>query len=489
MSTSDGVEQEISSIKNKSRKVDDRRVSFDGVQKIPPECGFRGFEKVPLVLVPRYDITPYLQPVTIPSLGGNTSIKHVNDIDQHYSRLSQKCSINLVRDDLGKLKQEILTQKVPSSIEDSSSDSERDTMTDIKCKICEKGYSSEKKLLKHQENKHMIIYKPNSKPQKRVSFSDQVIIHEVKEYHKCRKCPKIFEDYRFLKSHMKHQHKKRKCYICNYCNKNFIDRTFFKVHIKLHCDVCGLLLPNKVKYNDHRRTVCRVLKLFKCKTCNEEYFRFMDLKDHSYDHINTCFICDICKDQFNTKCAVAHHIAFLHSNDRPTTLYGMRNLGNERLYLCNFCEESSVERDALERHIQLLPDLTNRAMTGYEDYYFCDQCFKKFDTEKGMLQHKWTHFLITSDNSQERKSKAGNKEMKMTYKIGEPIPEYMKPQLVLKKIKIPVNTTTETVEFVDVTCFDILNGEIKKPIVDPKSKKTIISRHQCQVGIIFFINK
>ncbi|XP_026762119.2 zinc finger protein 808-like [Galleria mellonella] len=434
---------------------------------------FKGFEKTPRVVITRYDITPYLKK--------DTKV-YPKSIAPHLDKLLRGCTVKLIQEDLEKLRQ-VLCHGSPRS--DISLSEVNEAMGHLKCKICEKVYASEKKLQNHQENKHMIVYKPQIKPQKRVSFSDTIIIHEVKEYHKCRKCPRIYEEYKLLKMHMKERHKKRKCYICNYCNKTFMDRMFFKIHIRLHCDACGMLFPNKKKYIEHRH-VCRKVsgarKLHKCITCNESYFRFMDLKDHSYYHLSTFFICDICKDQFETKCAVAHHIKFLHSEKRPTSLYDMRILGTERLYLCNFCEESSVERDFIEQHVQVLPDLTNRAMTGYKDYYFCDQCLKKFDTEKDMLQHKWTHFLKTSDNSQIREKTLRKAPLiKTTYKLGETIPDYMQPQLVLEKIKVGGKILTDTIDYVDVNSFDVAHGEIKKPVVDPRSKKTIISRHQCQV--------
>ncbi|KAF9812797.1 hypothetical protein SFRURICE_003396 [Spodoptera frugiperda] len=475
MSIRNGDNQEKEEIHSDIGEVVDKTIIPDGYQDISPQIAFRGFEKLPRVVVARYDITPYLQKLKQEESGKKPCLKRKLRGPMSRHRFLDKCSIQLVRQDLFKLKEDLQKSQTLDYKSDSGSESELDpTMLTMKCKICDKRYSSKRKLLKHEVNKHMII----CKPQKRVSFSDKVTIHEVKEYHKCRKCPKIFEAYQLLRSHMKLHHRKRKCYICNYCSKNFVDRTFFKVHIRLHCDVCGEFLPNKLKFNDHRRNVCRVLKRHTCKICDEIYFRFMDLKDHSYDHSSISYVCDVCKDQCRSKCALAHHIAFLHSNDRPTCLYAMRNLGNERLYLCNFCEESSVERDALELHVQLLPDLTNKAMTGYKDYYFCDQCFKKFDTESDMLQHKWTHFLITSDNSQERKKV--KKDLKMTYKCDEPLPLFLQPKLVLEKIKVGGKVLKDTVAYVDVKKFDINNGNIKKPIVDPKSKKTIISKYQCQ---------
>ncbi|CAG9790594.1 unnamed protein product [Diatraea saccharalis] len=467
----DGVNK-ISQINTVHRKADvECETAFSTFNEENIEADlFRGFEKVPQVVLPRYDISPYLNnavkkgKLAFRSETGESLNSKSSSI---LNRLIQDCSVKVVRENLELLRQSLLTSSPRSDISVVEFD---ESMANLKCKICDKVYANEKKLLNHQQNKHMIIYKPETKPQKHVSFSDHVIVHEVREYHKCRKCTKLFGDYKSLKAHMKLKHKKRKCYICNYCDKVFIDRMFFKVHIRLHCDVCGILMPNKSKYIDHRRNICRVLKMHKCKTCDSSFFKFMDLKDHSYEHLNTYFICDICKDQFETKCGVSHHISFLHSKERPTALYAMRNLGSDRLYLCNFCEECSVERTVLEAHVQALPDLSNRAMTGYKDYYFCDQCLKKFDTEQDMLQHKWTHFLKTSDNSQVRPKSIltnGNKLMfKTTYKIDETVPEFMKPQVVLKKLDD------------DAANFKYPNNNEKQ--VKRAMKKTIFSNFQCE---------
>lgn len=453
-------------------------------RKSPFSAAFRGFHKVPTVLLSRIDIRPYLKSngadinkekigniVTKESTDADTSAD--NNERELLDELSMICKVGVLRDDLEKLKE---------SLKNGTFVDNRLNM--LKCKICEKKYQNERKLHNHQENKHMIIYKPEpTKSQKRVSFSDKVIVHELKEYHKCRKCSKIFEDYKSLKVHMKHWHKKRKCYICNYCSKKFIDRMFFKVHMKLHCDTCGLLLPNKKKFNEHKRNVCRILKYHECETCNSVFFKFMDLKDHSYDHTDPSYICDICKDQCPTICAIAHHIKFLHCKNRPTLLYTVISLGNERLYLCNFCDVSSVDRDFIENHTQLLPDLKNRVMTGYEDYYFCDHCFEKFATETDMLQHKWSHFLKTDDTLTKGILTNVHKAqtLKTIYRVGDQIPDSMQPKLVLEKIEIPDEELTEPDSPGNINSFEIEVHDINKPLVDPKSKKTLLSKHQCQV--------
>lgn len=446
---------------------------------------FRGFHKVPIVLLPRIDIGPYLKSDIIDknneeSIGIGTNDSTVADESVENNKcdllkqFSMICCVSVLRDDLEKLKESL---KKGTFVDNR--------LNMLKCKICEKKYQNERKLHNHQENKHMIIYKPEpTKPQKRVSFSDKVIVHELKVYHKCRKCSKIFKKYDTLKVHMKRWHKKRKCYICNYCSKKFVDRMFFKVHVKLHCDMCGMLLPNKKNFVQHKRNVCRVVKYHKCKTCNSVFFKIMDLKDHSYDHTDVSYVCDICKDQCLTKCAIAHHIKFLHSIIRPTVLYTVISLGNERLYLCDFCDASSVDRDLIERHTQLLPDLKNRVMTGYEDYYFCDQCFKKFDTETVMLQHKWSHFLKT-DTMETNVDGEKTQTIKTIYRIGEEIPASLQPRVLLTKLKLDDLKLTDVEETVNENCSDVDNEESSQPLVDPKSKKTLLSKHQCQVSLLF----
>ncbi|OWR52052.1 putative krueppel c2h2-type zinc finger protein [Danaus plexippus plexippus] len=445
-------------------EIDDSAVEFQRKKRsLSTEETFRGFEKVPLVLCQRIDITPYInkhQHPKAPDLKDNMrQVENSNKCDM--SKIFTDCSVVLVREDLSRLK-EMLSQQNEN----------------IKCRICDKGYPSERKLNNHLENKHMTVKTP-----KRVSFSEHIIVHEVEEYHRCRKCPKIFKDYNTLKVHMRQNHKKRKCYICHYCNKDFVDRTFFKVHIKLHCDACGLLLPNKKLYLEHREKVCRVVKKYECKTCVKHFFRFMDLKDHSYEHLGTFFICDVCKQLFHNKCEVAHHIMYSHSKERPTSSYTEAS-GS---FTCFFCNTSFNTLEGIEKHVGELPDLQNTATTYYNDYHFCDQCSRKFDVESDMLQHKWSHFLKSTDNSQTQEDNDlitdNSTRLKTTYKLGEEIPVSLQPKLVLERIELPKRAKMKKLpsrpeSFIGVTNASI--GTLKKPIIDPVTKKTILSKHKCE---------
>ncbi|XP_045509014.1 zinc finger protein 26-like isoform X2 [Colias croceus] len=167
------------------------------------EDDFRGFEKIPVVRIERFDISKYVND----GEHRNENVQLEKDAAKNsaVTKFLQECVVKLVREDLEQLK-ETYTKNVLLNKETVK---DCDAKLMLKCKICEKAYTSEKKLKNHQENKHLLVYKPRAKTPKRVSFSDHVIVHEVKEYHRCRKCPKIFENYTALKVHMKRNHKKQ----------------------------------------------------------------------------------------------------------------------------------------------------------------------------------------------------------------------------------------------------------------------------------------
>ncbi|XP_038221431.1 uncharacterized protein LOC119839271 isoform X2 [Zerene cesonia] len=174
-------------------------------ENLSSEDDFRGFEKIPVVRLERFDFSQYLNN----GVHRKENLQLEKDAAEKscsvVSKFLQECVVKLVRDDLEQLKETYRTNVLLNK----ELAQDNDTKLILKCKICQKAYSSEKKLQNHQENKHLLVYKPQAKTPKRVSFSDYVIIHEVKEYHRCRKCPKIFENYTALKVHMKRKHKKQ----------------------------------------------------------------------------------------------------------------------------------------------------------------------------------------------------------------------------------------------------------------------------------------
>lgn len=374
--------------------------------------------------------------------------KYKNLLDSFFIK---NCTVRLVRDDLNKLR-DLLTNK----------------LNRLNCNICTKVYTSAKRLQNHKKNKHLLV-NHEKKPQKRVSFSDKVIIHDIAEYHSCRKCSKIFESYSMLKIHMRNEHKKRKCYICYYCTKKFVDRMFFKVHIKLHCDVCGQFSMNKRKLIEHRQNICNVFKKHKCKGCEKVFLSYLALKDHMFDHYATDFVCNNCKGQFKSKCALAYHIIFLHSKHHLKNLY----IFNSGIYQCKFCDESADGRDVIENHVlQLAESNKTESNTNSQESFSCDQCNAKYQEEFEYFTHQWTHYLNIKKTNQ------------FKYKIGDPLPDRFKPKLVLNRIQIPEKVVDNMEKPLDDTIetADVLNGELENQTSDRKSR-TLISKHQCEVSV------
>ncbi|XP_053622466.1 uncharacterized protein LOC128682029 isoform X2 [Plodia interpunctella] len=129
---------------------------------------FRGFEKKPVVVVPRYDITPFLnksrKTINTRNLRTNNTVVQAKNVAS-LIKFVKDCSVRVASHDLRKLQGSLSIQSPRSDISESNADEE---MGHLRCKICEKVYSSEKKLQNHQQNKHMIVYRPEKKPQKKM---------------------------------------------------------------------------------------------------------------------------------------------------------------------------------------------------------------------------------------------------------------------------------------------------------------------------------
>ncbi|XP_045526445.1 zinc finger protein 431-like isoform X2 [Pieris brassicae] len=400
------------------------------------------FEKIPQVCLERINISKYVKSLDPNIETSKNDIPNAENLNK-LAEFTRNCSVRLVRNDLKALRDLLFKN-----------------LHNLKCDICAKVYTSEKKLKKHKENKHLLVHQ--EKALKRVSFSEKVIVHEINEYHRCRKCSKIFEQYSTLKVHMRREHKKRKCYICYYCTMKFVDRMFFKVHIKLHCDVCGHFMVNKHKLMEHKHNVCKMVQEYKCKRCEDIYYSFLALQDHMSSH-GTAYVCDICKKQFESKCRLAYHIKILHSKCLMD-LYTF-NLGT---YQCNFCHESAVERDIIEKHVLHLTEL-NKTLS--QRKYICDHCLAIFLSETELLKHKLSHYCDLPEKP--------NYESKIEFKfkVGDPLPDHFKPVIVINRIQIPEKWADESLDYIEIP--NGLDVDHKKALIDQKSKKTLFSKYQC----------
>ena len=155
----------------------------------------------------------------------------------------------------------------------------------INCSTCDAPFKSKKALMCHiktdhsisQENSKQIIRTDNSILPLQNKDSSQV--HERKTSFVCQTCAADFKEKRYLLTHVKAIHDKKK-YLCTICNKGFAIKGWLKihhsrVHEKKHekktykCSLCDFECTKKTQMNTHVAFGHnKKKKTFQCTACD-----------------------------------------------------------------------------------------------------------------------------------------------------------------------------------------------------------------------------
>ena len=196
--------------------------------------------------------------------------------------------------------------------------------------------------------------------------------------------------------------------MCQLCKKSFKTESYMKSHLLTHtgekpykCSECGKQFRYKDSLKAHTRD--HTGEKFKCqyKTCDKEFNRLRELKDHQNIHplendkeINFTFACNICDAKFLRKKQLSNHMETHRHNVEPCSICGkimknvaclrshMKNHTTTKNYSCSTCGK------AFKRNFDLTVHL--RIHNGLKPYK-CTICQKTFSLSSTLAKHKRYH--------------------------------------------------------------------------------------------------
>ena len=196
--------------------------------------------------------------------------------------------------------------------------------------------------------------------------------------------------------------------MCQLCKKSFKTESYMKSHLLTHtgekpykCSDCGKQFRYKDSLKAHTRD--HTGDKFKCqfKSCDKEFNRERDLKDHQNVHpvemnkdLDFTFGCNICDAKFLRKKQLSNHMEIHRHNVEPCSICGkvmknvaclrshMKNHTTMKSYSCSTCGK------AFKRNFDLTVHL--RIHNGIKPYK-CKICQKTFSLSSTLAKHKRYH--------------------------------------------------------------------------------------------------
>ena len=216
---------------------------------------------------------------------------------------------------------------------------------DVKCRVCDKSFTNEVKLTRHELRKHQIgglkcdlcekVY-----PNKYGLIQHKKIFHQPGSFY-CSFCAKRFKTQQQLNAHEKNIHSERKekkrseseenpkfynyLFTCKTCDKTFSKRDILNSHKhkvhgeifmgrKLNCEDCGKIFLTKNNLSKHRRFHHEKHPSLMCKSCDKILSSTHGMRQHMkniHDRIKN-YSCSLCSSQFFAKDKLRKHESKVH---------------------------------------------------------------------------------------------------------------------------------------------------------------------------------
>ena len=284
----------------------------------------------------------------------------------------------------------VLTQEDHPNNDKDESENEIETISDyteedylkLKCKTCDKMYSSVKSLKMHIREIHerRNYYKCQSCGKTFTKTSN--LKYHIQAIHEgfdgdftCDSCGKIFSRERNLKRHIEGVHEGRKEYRCEKCFKFFKSKQCLIRHLQsihnIEDSKIDEILKAPAQFTDPENA-----DYFKCQPCGKTLPRGSYLQHMKQVHSNIKeeknFECDQCGKRFSTKSYLRYHVTNSHEKLR---------------YKCDFkdCELSYNDISEMLEH-------KKNVHAGEQMAYTCEQCGKGYNSRKRLNSHfTYTH--------------------------------------------------------------------------------------------------
>ena len=159
---------------------------------------------------------------------------------------------------------------------------------------CNKTFSQESTLKKHQQERH-------SKSEK----------------YDCKSCNQAFSFQENLQKHESYFHTALKIK-CGYCKTKLEDLEKLQTHVlKNHtCEPCNKTFPHRGYLSQHVKAFHDKEKKYACKFCNKTYPWRASLFGHIKSvHEKISFSCEFCNKPFTSKGYLKKHVKFFHDKE------------------------------------------------------------------------------------------------------------------------------------------------------------------------------
>lgn len=275
----------------------------------------------------------------------------------------------------------------------------------VKCPICARFYPDLVKLIRHLRRTH-----PESKMIKEDPDAP------APNYYSCKLCAKVFLDERRLQYHEEAHLRKPEFFKCKFCGKKTISLKNHRVHIKGHltqkyiddplkCSQCEEKFMRGYDLHYHLRdahginetwiaergaqTLDGPLKELQCSIC----YKVLASKGNFERHIDyhNSLRCNYCFDYFSSLRFLEGHLAF--SCDKK------KLIGDTEIYprkvKCHICYKAFHLQVKLDCHLRTQHGIKvfKEASEGKKELV-CDYCFRVFENEYALTNHKIYHRTI-----------------------------------------------------------------------------------------------